>query len=150
MSIGRWLSIKEMLDEAITHYNNRTIEAADVIQVMVEIRQKQEEDARRQQELGLSDDELAFYDVIAEGAALGIPTDDEWIAGLVHEVVQSVKRNLKVDWPRAHRRDGYASVESAVKRVLRKRRIKGEQFQFLLNRIMKQAEAVYEDWPLAA
>jgi hypothetical protein len=44
----------------------------------------------------------------------------------------------------------YASVESAVKRVLRKRRIKGEQFQFLLNRIMKQAEAVYEDWPLAA
>jgi len=149
-NLVRYRSFKQMLDEAITRYNNRTIEAADVIQVMVEIRQKQEEDARRQQELGLSDDELAFYDVIAEGAALGIPTDDEWIAGLVHEVVQAVKRNLKVDWTRAHRRDVYASVESAVKRVLRKRRIKGEQFQFLLNRIMKQAEAVYEDWPLAA
>ncbi len=149
-NLVRYRSFKEMLDQAITRYNNRTIEAADVIQVMVEIRQKQEEDARRQRELGLSDDELAFYDVIAEGAALGIPTDDAWIAGLVHEVVQAVKRNLKVDWTRSHRRDVYASVESAVKRVLRRRRIKGEQFQFLLKRIMKQAEAVYEDWPMAA
>ena len=149
-NLVRYRSFKQMLDEAITRYNNRTIEAADVIQVMVEIRKKQEEDARRQRELGLSDDELAFYDVIAEGAALGIPTDNAWIAGLVHDVVQAVKRNLKVDWTRSHRRDVYASVESAVKRVLRKRRIKGEQFQFLLHRIMKQAEAVYEDWPMAA
>ncbi len=149
-NLVRYRSFKQMLDEAITRYNNRTIEAANVIQVMVEIRRKQQEDARRQQELGLSDEELAFYDVIAEGAALGIPADDVWIAGLVHDVVQSVKRNLKVDWTRSHRRDVYASVESAVKRVLRRRRIKGEQFQFLLRRIMKQAEAVYEDWPLAA
>jgi hypothetical protein len=44
----------------------------------------------------------------------------------------------------------HASVQSAVSRVLRRRRIKGEQFKFLLNRLMKQAEATYEDWPVAA
>ncbi len=143
-------SFKQMLDDAITKYNNGTISAADVVQVMVEIRQTQQENARRMSELGLSDEELAFYDVITLGAPQGIPTDNEWIAGLIHDVVQAVKHNLKVDWTRSHRRDVYASVESAVKMVLRRRRIKGEQFQFLLNRLMQQAQASYEDWPLAA
>jgi len=122
-----------MLDEAITRYNNRTIEAADVVQTMVDIRRKQAEDERRKRELGLSDGELAFYDVIAQGAPAGIPTDNEWIAGLVHEGVQAVKGNMKVDWTRSHRRG-----------------IKGEQFRFLYKRLMQQAEAAYEDWPLAA
>lgn len=53
-------------------------------------------------------------------------------------------------WTRSHRRDVYAGVESVVKRVLRRRGIKGEQFRFLYNRLMKQAEAIYEDWPMAA
>ena len=57
---------------------------------------------------------------------------------------------MKVDWTRSHRRDVHAGVESAVKMVLRRRKIQGEQFRFLLHRLMKQAEATYEEWPLAA
>ncbi len=68
----------------------------------------------------------------------------------MHDVVDQVRRNLKVDWTKAHRRDVYASVESSVKWVLRRRKVKGEQLEFLLRRIMKQAEASYEDWPMAA
>ena len=52
--------------------------------------------------------------------------------------------------PNAHRHDVHASVQAAVSRVLRQRRVKGEQFRFMLNRLMKQAEATYEEWPLAA
>ncbi len=141
---------RDMLDDTITRYNNRAIQAADVVQVLVEIRQEQVQNDRRKQELGLSDEELAFYDVIREGAPHGIPTDNEWIASLVRDVVQSVRGNLRVDWTRSHRRDVYAAVESAVKMVLRKRQIRGEQFRFLLHRLMKQAEASYEEWPLAA
>jgi type I restriction enzyme, R subunit len=143
-------SFKQMLEEAITHYNNHTIEAADVVKVMVEIRQQWAANAQRKQELELSDEELAFYDVIVMGAAEGIPTENRWIAGLVHDVVRAVKQNLKVDWTRDHRRDVHASVESAVKMVLRRRKIKGEQLQFILNRLVKQAEDLYVDWPLAA
>ena len=47
-------------------------------------------------------------------------------------------------------RDVYAGVVTAVKLVLRKRRIRGEQFQFILRRVMQQAEAGYEDWPMVA
>lgn len=117
---------------------------------MVEMRRQQREDERRKRDLGLSDEELAFYDVVALGAELGLPTDNEWIAGLVKEVVAAVRANLKVDWTKAHRRAIYASVESAVKLILRRRRIKGEAFEFLRRRLMQQAEATYEAWPLAA
>jgi Domain of unknown function (DUF3387) len=138
------------LMQAIARYNNGAIQAADVVAVMVELRQRQQDDERRKAELGLSDEEIAFYDVIAHGAPQGIPTENEWIADLVREVVAAVHSNVKVDWTKAHRRDVYASVESAVKRVLRRRLIKGEQFRFLLARLMEQAKASYEDWPLAA
>jgi type I restriction enzyme, R subunit len=143
-------SFRHMLEETITRYNNNTLQAADVVRVMVEIRQQQQANEQRKRNLGLSDEELAFYDVIALGAREGLPTDNEWIASLVRDVVKAVKGNLKVDWTRSHRRDVYASVESAVKMVLRRRQVKGEQFSFILNRLMNQAEALYIDWPLAA
>ena len=68
----------------------------------------------------------------------------------MRDVVKVVRNNLQVDWTQAHRQDVKASVESAVKMVLRKRRVKGEQLAFILNRLMKQAEALYKDWPMAA
>jgi type I restriction enzyme, R subunit len=105
---------------------------------------------RAVRDLGLSDEELALFDVVRLGAEVGLPGENEWIAALVHDVVRAVRANLKVDWTKAHRKDVQAGVESAVKLVLRRRRIKGEQFQFLLHRLMQQAEASYEDWPLAA
>jgi type I restriction enzyme, R subunit len=137
-----------MLDDAIREYNNRAIDAAGVVRVMVEMRQQQLADEQRKRDLGLSDEELAFYDVIRLGADVGLWAEDEWVTGLVHGVVRAVHANLKVDWTKPHRKDVYASVESAVKLVLRRRRIKGEQLQFLFHRLMQQAEAIYKDWAL--
>ncbi|MGH2541472.1 MAG: DUF3387 domain-containing protein, partial [Ardenticatenaceae bacterium] len=148
-NLGRYRSFKTMLDEAITKYNNGSVQAADVIAAMVEIRQRQQADEQRKATLGITDEELPFYDVIVQGAAQGLPTDNQWIAELVHEVVAAIRNNVKVDWTKAHRKDVHASVQSAVSRVLRHRRIRGEAFQFLLNRLMQQAQASYEDWPLA-
>jgi type I restriction enzyme R subunit len=149
-NISRYRSFKQMLDDAITRYNNGSIQAADVVAVMVEVRQQQEADEQRKAALGLTDEELAFYDVITQGAEQHISTDNEWIADLVRDVVAAVRKNVRVDWTRAHRNDVYASVQSAVSLVLRRRKIKGEQFQFLLNRLMNQAEERYADWPLVA
>ena len=130
-------SFKTMLEEAITRYNNHTIQAADVVRVMVEIRKQWAANEQRKRTLGLSDEELAFYDVVVMGETINITTDNEWIASLVRDVVKAVRNNLQVDWTKAHRRDVYAGVESAVKMVLRRRKIKGEQFVFILNRLMK-------------
>ncbi len=149
-NLGRYRSFKEMLDEALNRYNNRLIEANDVVAVIRKIHAQQQADAQRQAELGLSDEELAFYDVIVLGDDINLAQTDEWIADLVRQVVKSVRANLQVDWTKPHRSDIEAAVQSAVGRVLRRKRIKGEQFAFLRKRLMKQAKASYEEWPLVA
>ena len=63
--------------------------------------------------------------------------------------MQEVKRNLKVDWTKPHRENVSRSPRRR-RMVLRRHHTKAEQFQFILNSIMKQAEAMYEDYPIAA
>ncbi|MFQ5341995.1 MAG: type I restriction endonuclease subunit R, partial [Anaerolineae bacterium] len=149
-NLAKYRSFQEMLEDALRRYHNNTIQAADVVRVMVEIRRQMLEDDRRKSELGLTDEELAFYDAITYGEEAGLVQDIDFLAELVQEVVEAIKRNLQVDWTRDHRQDVYAGVQSAVKLVLRKRRIRGEQFRFILRRVMQQAEAGYEDWPMVA
>jgi type I restriction enzyme R subunit len=149
-NLARYRSFKETLDKALADYNSRTLEAQQVVAVMVEIRRQYEADEQRKADLNLDDEELAFYDVIALGQETGLHESDEWIASLVRDVVVAVRKNLHVDWTKPHRSDVHAAVQAAVGQMLRKRGIKGEQFLFLRKRLMQQAEATYADWPLAA
>ena len=149
-NIIRYRSFKVMLDEALSRYNNRVIEAHQVVQVIRELHAQLRADEERKARLKLTDEELAFYDVITLGQELDLHQTDEWIAGLVRQIVQAVRGRLQVDWTKPHRADVEAAVQAAVSQVLRRNRIKGEQFTFLINRLMKQAKASYEDWPVAA
>jgi hypothetical protein len=67
---------------------------------------------------------------------------------LVHEIVTVVKQNLKVDCAKPHRESVEAAVISVVKMVLRKRKVRKEDFDFNLQRVMDQATALYEAWPM--
>lgn len=93
---------------------------------------------------------MAFYNVIVLDGEINFHQTDEWIADLVRQVIKSVRANLQVDWPKLHHSDIEVAVQSAIGRVLRRNRIKGEQFTFLRKRLMKQAKASYEDWPMVA
>ncbi len=107
-----------------------------------------EGDDRRTRELGLDEDELAFYDAVA--ANLPGIYGQVFLAGLVHQVVESVKRNLKVDWTRPHRESVKAGVRAAVRRVLRRNNVRAEDLEPFVDAILEQAEALYGDWPRAA
>jgi type I restriction enzyme R subunit len=141
-------SFRELLEETLQRYHNRLIDAAAVIRAMIAIRREMEEDDKRAAQLGLGEDELAFYDAVAENL-VGI-YDEKLLSGLIHDVVQTVKRNLKVDWTEPHREDVKAGVRAAVKRVLRANGVGAEHFDAVVGRIMEQAEALYADWPVAA
>ena len=75
---------------------------------------------------------------------------NEFLRDLVHDVVQSVKRNAKPDWTQPHRDDVKAQVRAAVKRVLRTRGVKVEHLDDFVAKIIEQAEASFKEWPLAA
>jgi type I restriction enzyme, R subunit len=69
---------------------------------------------------------------------------------LVHDVVQTIKKNLKVDWTEPHRDDVRATSRAGVRRVLRRRDVKVEDFEPFIEKFMAQAEELYDEWPLAA
>ena len=148
MNLAKYRSFKEMLEATLQKYHNRLIDAAAVIKVMIQIRKDMEAAEQRAEELSLSQEELAFYDAVHEQVAEIY--DDTFLCDVIHEVVQSIRRNLKVDWTQSHRTDVKAAVSAAVKRVLRNKGIKKEHFQPLVTLIMQQAEALYADWPVAA
>ena len=103
---------------------------------------------KRVAELGLAEEELAFYDAVTDNYATVY--DEPFLRDLVHDVVLVVKGNLKVDWTGPHREDVKASVKAAVKRVLRKRGVKQEDFDGLTDAVLGQAAAMWKDWPRVA
>ena len=147
-NLARAKSFRELLESTLQKYHNRLIDAAVVIEAMIRIKKDMENDDRRARLLGLFDEELAFYDAVAENykEIYG----NEFLCGLIHEVVQIIKRNLKVDWTQPHREDVKAGVRAAVKRALRSTGVKPTDFDQFVSYIMDQAEALWADCPLAA
>lgn len=142
-------SFKKLLDETLEKYHKRIIDAAMVIETMVQIRKDMDNQDQRIHELGLkNDEELAFYDAVAKNYEnlYGV----EFLSGLIQDVVQTIKGNLKVDWTEPHRDDVKAGVRTAVKRVLRKRKVKTTDFDPFIESFLEQSEALYKDWPVAA
>jgi len=147
-NLAKYRSFRELLEATLQRYHNRLIDAAAVIQVMLKIREEELREQRRASELNLAPEELAFYDAVAEN--LSKVYDQQFLTSLIHDVVQAVKRNLKVDWTEPHRDAVKAEVRAAVRRVLRMREVRREDFDYLIERIMEQAAALYADWPVAA
>jgi type I restriction enzyme R subunit len=142
-NIAKAKSFRQMLEETLQRYHNRLIDAAAVVKAMLEIKKDMDADQERAKEMHLEDDELAFYDAVAENYATIY--DKQFLCDLIHDVVVTIKKNLKVDWTEPHREDVKAAVRSAIRRVLRRRGVKEEDFEQFMIRIMQQAEALYAD-----
>ena len=136
------------MEQTLRKYHNRLIDAAAVIKVLVQMRRDWQADDERAQQLGLDPEELAFYDAVA--ANFASIYDQPFLRELVHQIVQTIKKNLKVDWTEPHREDVKAAVRAGVRRVLRRQGVREEDFDPFIERIMEQAEAIYANWPEAA
>jgi len=98
----------------------------------------------------MAEDQYLLTAVLRKDQLIDLHHTDEWLADLVQQVVKSVRDNLEVDWTKPHRSNIEAAVQSAIGRVLRGNKIRGEQLQFLRARLMKQAKATYARWPEVA
>jgi type I restriction enzyme R subunit len=113
---------------------------------MIAIKQQMDAEAQRAQQLGLSGEEMAFYDAVASNFINLY--NEAFLRDLMHDIVQTIKRNLKVDWTEPHRQDVQAAVRAAVRRVLKRRKVHEKDLEPFLGSILVQAEALYADWPL--
>ncbi|MDQ0191264.1 type I restriction endonuclease subunit R [Alicyclobacillus cycloheptanicus] len=141
-------SLLELLEKTIAEYHGNVIQAADVIRAMIEIKKKADEEVKKRSDLGLSEEEAAFYDIIQ---ARGMEAfDNKFIADLVHKIVNAMKTKFQPDWTSPHRQEIFSSVQTAVKHVLMREKIKGDQLRFLTEAIVEQAKEQYKNWPLDA
>jgi type I restriction enzyme, R subunit len=111
-------SFAEMLEKSIRAYQNRSIDAAHVIAELVELAQRMRAAHRRGEDLGMNDDELAFYDALEVNDSAVAVLGDEKLRTIAHELVESVRRNVTIDW--TVKDSVRAKLRTTVKRILRK------------------------------
>ena len=137
-------SFAEMLERTVQRYRNRAIEAAQVIEELIALAKEMREADRRGEELGLSEEELAFYDALETNDSAVKVLGDEVLRGIARELVDTVKRNATIDW--TIRADVRARLRVLVKRTLRRHGYPPDKQEAATRTVLKQAEALSEEW----
>lgn len=134
----------ELLDNVIKRYQNRSIETAQVIEELIEMAKKFAAASKRGEQLGLNDDELAFYDALANNEASVRELGDEILAKIAHELTAGLRQNVTVDW--SNRDSVRAKLRLMVKRILRKYKYPPDQQEGAAQLILEQAEMLCAGW----
>ena len=139
-------SFAEMLERSIRTYQNRTVEAAQVIEELIEIAKEMREAQERGEELGLSEEELAFYDALEVNDSAVEVLGDETLRAIAVELVETVRRNVTIDW--TIRESVRANLRRAVKRVLRRHGYPPDKQESATATVIEQAEVLCVDWAI--
>ena len=138
----------ELLAKTMDSYHKRLIDAAAVVRAMLDIKGEIDATGARAAALGMSEEELAFYDAVHENYS--DVYDEPLLKDIIHDVVAAIKGKLTVDWTLPHRQAIKAAVKSAVKLVLRKRGVREGDLEALTEKVIIQAAELWRDWPMAA
>jgi type I restriction enzyme R subunit len=140
-------SFEKMLDEAVRRYQNRAVETAQVIEELIALaRDMRARDARGEQ-LGLSEDELAFYDALGVSDSAVAVLGDDTLRAIARELVATVKANVKIDW--TVREDVRAQLRVYVKRCLKRHGYPPDKQAKATITVLEQAEVLSEHWAAA-
>jgi len=137
-------SFAEMLEQAVRKYQSRAIEAAQVIDELIRLAKDIRKAQSRGEEMGLSDDEVAFYDALAENESAREVMGDEKLRFLAQELVDRVKQNVTIDWQ--VRENVRAQIRVLVKRILRKHGYPPDMQKRATELVLEQAEVLCKDW----
>ena len=137
-------AFSEMLEAAIRRYHNRAVEAVQVVEELISLAREMLEADRRGEKLGLSEEELAFYDALGVNDSavqvLGEPT----LRQIAQELVQVVRNNASIDW--TMRENVRAHLRRLVKRVLRRHGYPPDRQEKATQTVLEQAEVLTEYW----
>jgi type I restriction enzyme R subunit len=140
-------SFAELLEQSLRRYQNRAIEAAQVIEELIGLAKQMREADRRGEAMGLSEDELAFYDALETNDSavkvLGEPT----LRDIARELVASVRANVTIDW--TVRENVRAQLRVLVKRILRKHGYPPDKQEKATQTVLEQAAVLSAEWATA-
>jgi type I restriction enzyme R subunit len=137
-------SFAEMLEETVRRYQNRAIEAAQVIEELIVLAKDMREASARGEKLGLSEEELAFYDALETNDSAVKVLGDDALRMIARELVTTVRSNVTIDW--TLRENVRAHLRVLVKRILRKHGYPPDKQEKATQTVLEQAELLSADW----
>ena len=140
-------SFAEMLEQTIRRYQNRAIEAAQVIEELIGLAKEMREAHARGEALKLSEDELAFYDALETNDSAVKVLGDETLRIIAQELVKTVRANVTIDW--TVRESVRAQLRVMVKRILRKYGYPPDKQEKATETVLEQAALLSAEWVAA-
>ena len=137
-------SFAEMLEHTLRRYQNRAVEAAQVIEELIQLAQELREASARGEKLGLSEDEVAFYDALETNDSAVQVLGDETLRDIARELVRTVRDNVTIDW--TLRENVRANLRRLVKRILRKHGYPPNKQERATRTVLEQAEVLSAGW----
>jgi len=140
-------SFAEMLEQAIRRYQNRAMEAVQIIDELIALAREMREAERRGEQLGLSEEELAFYDALETNDSAVKVLGEPALKQIARELVETVRRNVTIDW--TERENVQAHLRRLVKRVLRKHGYPSDSQEKATLMVLEQAALLSAEWAVA-
>ncbi len=140
-------AFSERLEDAVARYHANAITTAEVLQELISLAKDIRAARQRGEEQGLSDEEIAFYDALAENESAVQMMGDDKLKLIAHELLTSLRENVSVDW--AHRDSARARMRVLVKRILRKYGYPPDLQDMAVQTVLQQAEVLSSVWSMS-
>jgi len=137
-------AFSQLLEDAIRRYQNRAIETAQVIEELIALAKDLREAERRGEQLGLTEDEVAFYDALEVNDSAVKVLGDETLRLIAQELLRAVRDNVKIDW--TVRENVRAQMRVMIKRILRRYGYPPDKQARATELVLEQAEVLCRDW----
>lgn len=134
----------KMLEEAILKYQNRSVDSAQIIAELIDLAKDIRLAQSRGEKLGLSDDEIAFYDALADNKSAQDVLGEEILKKIAREMTETVKNNTTIDWKL--RATVKAKLRVIIKRLLKKYGYPPDKTAMATDLVLEQAEALSDKW----
>lgn len=141
------MKYSDRLLATLTKYRNRAIETAQVIEELIEMAKDFQDAMKRHEDLGLNEDELAFYDALANNESAVRELGDEILKKIAHELVEKLRGSTPVDWQ--VRESIRAKLRNMVRILLRRYKYPPDKADEAVDLVLKQAEVLSESWVTA-
>ena len=137
-------TFSQRLEEAIARYHSNAITTAEVLQELIGLAKDIRAAHQRGEAEGLSQEEIAFYDALAQNESAVEVMGNDHLRVIAHELLNSLKRNASVDWQ--HRESARARMRVLVKRILRKHGYPPDLQDAAVQTVLQQAETLSAKW----
>lgn len=133
-------AFSKRLADAIARYHTNALTTVEVLDELIALAKEIRAARQRGEEMGLSDDEIAFYDALSDNASARELMGEPALRVIAYELMQMIKDNVTVDW--MHRESARANIRRLVKRILRKHGYPPDLQDAAVRNVLRQAEAL--------